>query len=109
MESRTHFRIQAALHKAKGTGENGIHVHASPWQAEEGTLEQRDLSPLCNSAQLNLTHLGGLFVFFIVCAALTGDMSFLCPWLAKVGLLHPLPGIYYLYVTMKFTSSCDLK
>ncbi|KAL1022435.1 hypothetical protein UPYG_G00027580 [Umbra pygmaea] len=24
MESRTHFRIQAALHKAKGTGENGI-------------------------------------------------------------------------------------
>ncbi|TNN74378.1 Tetratricopeptide repeat protein 39A [Liparis tanakae] len=25
MESRTHFRIQAALHKAKGVGENGIH------------------------------------------------------------------------------------
>ncbi|KAG7230779.1 hypothetical protein INR49_019593 [Caranx melampygus] len=30
MESRTHFRIQAALHKAKGTGENGIHVPSSP-------------------------------------------------------------------------------
>uniref|UniRef100_A0A7N6FLY2 Tetratricopeptide repeat domain 39A n=1 Tax=Anabas testudineus TaxID=64144 RepID=A0A7N6FLY2_ANATE len=30
MESRTHFRIQAALHKAKGAGENGIHVHSSP-------------------------------------------------------------------------------
>uniref|UniRef100_A0A8D3CV25 Tetratricopeptide repeat domain 39A n=1 Tax=Scophthalmus maximus TaxID=52904 RepID=A0A8D3CV25_SCOMX len=30
MESRTHFRIQAALHKAKGTTENGIHVPSSP-------------------------------------------------------------------------------
>uniref|UniRef100_A0A672I4F5 Tetratricopeptide repeat domain 39A n=1 Tax=Salarias fasciatus TaxID=181472 RepID=A0A672I4F5_SALFA len=30
MESRTHFRIQAALQKAKGTGENGIHVPSSP-------------------------------------------------------------------------------
>uniref|UniRef100_A0A3Q4MRF4 Tetratricopeptide repeat domain 39A n=1 Tax=Neolamprologus brichardi TaxID=32507 RepID=A0A3Q4MRF4_NEOBR len=30
MESRTHFRIQAALHKAKGSGENGIHVPSSP-------------------------------------------------------------------------------
>ncbi|KAE8294193.1 Tetratricopeptide repeat protein 39A [Larimichthys crocea] len=30
MESRTHFRIQAALHKAKGTGENGTHVPSSP-------------------------------------------------------------------------------
>uniref|UniRef100_A0A3B5M2P5 Tetratricopeptide repeat domain 39A n=1 Tax=Xiphophorus couchianus TaxID=32473 RepID=A0A3B5M2P5_9TELE len=30
MESRTHFRIQAALHKAKGTGENGAHVPSSP-------------------------------------------------------------------------------
>ena len=30
MESRTHFRIQAALHKAKGAGENGIHVPTSP-------------------------------------------------------------------------------
>ncbi|XP_042336896.1 tetratricopeptide repeat protein 39A [Plectropomus leopardus] len=30
MESRTHFRIQAALHKAKGTAENGIHVPSSP-------------------------------------------------------------------------------
>ncbi|XP_056233825.1 tetratricopeptide repeat protein 39A isoform X4 [Seriola aureovittata] len=30
MESRTHFRIQAALHKAKGTGENGVHVPSSP-------------------------------------------------------------------------------
>uniref|UniRef100_A0A8C6Q105 Tetratricopeptide repeat domain 39A n=1 Tax=Nothobranchius furzeri TaxID=105023 RepID=A0A8C6Q105_NOTFU len=30
MESRTHFRIQAALHKAKGTGENGILVPSSP-------------------------------------------------------------------------------
>ncbi|KAF1385716.1 hypothetical protein PFLUV_G00110680 [Perca fluviatilis] len=30
MESRTHFRIQAALHKAKGMGENGIHVPSSP-------------------------------------------------------------------------------
>lgn len=91
MESRTHFRIQAALHKAKGAGENGIHVHSSPWQAEEGRLEQRDLSvsivPLCNSDRLNSTHLGGLFVFvfflfFIVCPALTGDTSSLCPWLA---------------------------
>uniref|UniRef100_A0A674PDS5 Tetratricopeptide repeat domain 39A n=1 Tax=Takifugu rubripes TaxID=31033 RepID=A0A674PDS5_TAKRU len=30
MESRTHFRIQAALHKARGTRENGTHVPASP-------------------------------------------------------------------------------
>uniref|UniRef100_A0A671VCL9 Tetratricopeptide repeat domain 39A n=1 Tax=Sparus aurata TaxID=8175 RepID=A0A671VCL9_SPAAU len=30
MESRTHFRIQAALHKAKGIGENGTHVPSSP-------------------------------------------------------------------------------
>uniref|UniRef100_A0A665UT28 Tetratricopeptide repeat domain 39A n=1 Tax=Echeneis naucrates TaxID=173247 RepID=A0A665UT28_ECHNA len=30
MESRTHFRIQAALHKAKGNGENGIHVPSIP-------------------------------------------------------------------------------
>lgn len=30
MESRTHFRIQAALHKAMGTKENGIHVPSSP-------------------------------------------------------------------------------
>uniref|UniRef100_A0A673AZF1 Tetratricopeptide repeat domain 39A n=1 Tax=Sphaeramia orbicularis TaxID=375764 RepID=A0A673AZF1_9TELE len=30
MESRTHFRIQAALHKAKGNGENGIHTPTSP-------------------------------------------------------------------------------
>uniref|UniRef100_A0A3B3TTF6 Tetratricopeptide repeat domain 39A n=1 Tax=Poecilia latipinna TaxID=48699 RepID=A0A3B3TTF6_9TELE len=30
MESRTHFRIQAALHKAKGNGENGVHVPSSP-------------------------------------------------------------------------------
>uniref|UniRef100_A0A6Q2YSS3 Uncharacterized protein n=1 Tax=Esox lucius TaxID=8010 RepID=A0A6Q2YSS3_ESOLU len=31
MESRTHFRIQAALHKAKGTGENGINtIPSSP-------------------------------------------------------------------------------
>ncbi|XP_055717197.1 tetratricopeptide repeat protein 39A-like isoform X7 [Salvelinus fontinalis] len=29
MESRTHFRIQAALHKAKATGENGIHTMPS--------------------------------------------------------------------------------
>lgn len=30
MESRTHFRIQAALHKAKDVGENGIHSPTSP-------------------------------------------------------------------------------
>uniref|UniRef100_A0AAQ4S0Y2 Tetratricopeptide repeat domain 39A n=1 Tax=Gasterosteus aculeatus aculeatus TaxID=481459 RepID=A0AAQ4S0Y2_GASAC len=30
MESRTHFRIQAALHKAKGAGVNGISVSSSP-------------------------------------------------------------------------------
>uniref|UniRef100_A0A8C2XKU4 Tetratricopeptide repeat domain 39A n=1 Tax=Cyclopterus lumpus TaxID=8103 RepID=A0A8C2XKU4_CYCLU len=30
MESRTHFRIQAALQKAKGVGENGIHSPSSP-------------------------------------------------------------------------------
>lgn len=30
MESRTHFRIQAALHKAKGIGQNGTHVPSSP-------------------------------------------------------------------------------
>lgn len=30
MESRTHFRIQAALHKAKGAAENGTHVPSSP-------------------------------------------------------------------------------
>ena len=30
MESRTHFRIQAALHKARGNAENGIHVPATP-------------------------------------------------------------------------------
>lgn len=30
MESRTHFRIQAALHKARGTRENGTHVPSSP-------------------------------------------------------------------------------
>ncbi|XP_024133863.1 tetratricopeptide repeat protein 39A isoform X1 [Oryzias melastigma] len=30
MESRTHFRIQAALHKAKATEENGIHTPSSP-------------------------------------------------------------------------------
>ncbi|XP_067369020.1 tetratricopeptide repeat protein 39A isoform X1 [Channa argus] len=30
MESRTHFRIQAALQKARGNGENGIHVPSSP-------------------------------------------------------------------------------
>ncbi|CAB1417106.1 unnamed protein product [Pleuronectes platessa] len=30
MESRTHFRIQAALHKAKGAAENGINVPSSP-------------------------------------------------------------------------------
>ncbi|XP_064791461.1 tetratricopeptide repeat protein 39A-like isoform X3 [Oncorhynchus masou masou] len=29
MESRTHFRIQAALHKAKATDENGIHTMPS--------------------------------------------------------------------------------
>ncbi|XP_029563123.1 tetratricopeptide repeat protein 39A isoform X3 [Salmo trutta] len=29
MESRTHFRIQAALHKAKATSENGIHTMPS--------------------------------------------------------------------------------
>ncbi|KAJ3598870.1 hypothetical protein NHX12_032833 [Muraenolepis orangiensis] len=30
MESRTHFRIQAALHKARGAAENGIDVPSSP-------------------------------------------------------------------------------
>lgn len=30
MESRTHFRIQAALLKAKAVGENGTHVPSSP-------------------------------------------------------------------------------
>ncbi|KAG7266273.1 hypothetical protein CRUP_005888 [Coryphaenoides rupestris] len=30
MESRTHFRIQAALHKARGSAENGIYVPTSP-------------------------------------------------------------------------------
>uniref|UniRef100_A0A3P9KXL7 Tetratricopeptide repeat domain 39A n=1 Tax=Oryzias latipes TaxID=8090 RepID=A0A3P9KXL7_ORYLA len=30
MESRTHFRIQAALHKAKATEENGVHAPSSP-------------------------------------------------------------------------------
>ncbi|XP_030227662.1 tetratricopeptide repeat protein 39A isoform X2 [Gadus morhua] len=30
MESRTHFRIQAALHKARGAAENGTYVQTSP-------------------------------------------------------------------------------
>ncbi|XP_062306162.1 tetratricopeptide repeat protein 39A isoform X1 [Osmerus eperlanus] len=30
MESRTHFRIQAALHKAKASTENGLHLPSSP-------------------------------------------------------------------------------
>ncbi|XP_010768497.1 tetratricopeptide repeat protein 39A-like [Notothenia coriiceps] len=30
MESRTHFRIQAAMHKAKGVAENGLHSPCSP-------------------------------------------------------------------------------
>nr|XP_061833751.1 tetratricopeptide repeat protein 39A-like isoform X1 [Nerophis lumbriciformis]XP_061833752.1 tetratricopeptide repeat protein 39A-like isoform X1 [Nerophis lumbriciformis] len=30
MESRTHFRIQAALHKARSASQNGVHVPSSP-------------------------------------------------------------------------------